>query len=623
MHPAAPPSSTYGFGDFVLDLQTGELRKNGIKLKIHGQPVQILEMLLERPGQLITREELQKKLWPSDTFVDFETSLNAAVRRLREALNDSADKPRYVETLARRGYRFIGEVERVEEPSAEHHGRSEARYVWIGAVSLALALAGLAGLAVYAFRQRAGVDASRSPIRSLAILPLENLTGDPAQEYFADGMTDALITELAQVHGLKVISRTSVMHYKGAKKTLPEIARDLNVDAVVEGTVGRSGNEVKITAQLIRASTDTHLWAASYARVQQDVLRLQSEVAQDVTRQISEQLVPVERRSGPKPEVNPEAYDAYLKGVFFLNKESPAEVRSAVRYFKGALEKDGNFAAAYSGLASCYVSLAFMTEMTSGEAYAAAKGAAEKAVSLDDNLDQAHTALAWTSLWAWDWAKAETEFARAIQLNPNSESAHIGHFHLLLVLGKTDESIQEESTVRLLDPLSANSLSVGLSSAYHRRRYEDGIVKARTAIELYPQVSIFHVLLSNMYAAQGKDELAVEEMLVAEEIDGCSPDRLATLRGAFKTAGPNGLRRKRIELNKVLAAKQSMTAYDIAIDYAALGDGDQAITWLGRALEVRDPKASLIGVEPIFDGIRSKPGFVGFLRRMKLDPRPS
>ncbi|HWY44463.1 MAG TPA: hypothetical protein VNX66_13270 [Candidatus Sulfotelmatobacter sp.] len=481
----------------------------------------------------------------------------------------------------------------------------------------AIAVIAVVSIAYLTTRSRAG--SAPSKIKSVVVLPLENFTGDPSQDYFVDGITDALITELAQVQGLRVISRTSAMHYRGARKTLPEISRELNVDAVVEGTVARSGDEVKITAQLIRASTDTHLWAGSYARVQSDILRLQAEVAREVARQISDQLAPIENKAGARPPVNPEAYEAYLKGLFFWNKESPEGARTAIRYFQGAIEKDRNFAAAYSRLASCYVSLAFMSEMSSSEAYAAAKEAVEKAVALDDNLDHAHTALAGIAMSDWDWTRAETEYKRALQLNPNSVNAHVGYFYLFLILGKLEEAAREERAAVASDPLSPHTLSISLSSAYYGRQYDDGLIKARTAIELYPQVSVFHVFLSDFYTAQGKDQLSAEEILLAEESGGASRERLAALKAANEMAGPIGLRRKRIELNKKLAAKQFMNAYDIAIDSAAVGDGDQAIAWLERALRARDAKISLIGVEPIFDNIRSDPRFVGLLRQMGLN----
>ena len=481
----------------------------------------------------------------------------------------------------------------------------------------AIAVLTLVAVIYVTTRSRAGSAPFR--IKSLVVLPLENLTGDPSEDYFVDGITDDLIAELAQVRGLKVISRTSAMHYRGTRKTLPEIARELNVDAAVEGTVARSGDQVKIAAQLIRASTDTHLWAGSYARVQSDILRLQGEVAREITRQISGQLVPVENKADARPPVNPEAYEAYLKGLFFSNKESPEGARSAIRYFQGAIEKDRNFAAAYSRLASCYVSLAFMSEMSSSEAYAAAKEAVEKAVALDDNLDHAHTALAGIAMSEWDWTRAETEYNRALELNPNSVNAHVGYFYLLLILGKSEEAAREERAAITSDPLSPHTLSISVSSAYYGRQYDDGLIQARTAIELYPQVSVFHVFLSNFYAAQGKSRPSAEEILLAEESGGASPERLAALKAANELAGPEGLRRKRIELNKKVAGRQSMNAYDLAIDSAAVGDGDQAIAWLERALRARDAKISLIGVEPIFDNIRSDPRFVGLLHQMGLN----
>jgi TolB-like protein/DNA-binding winged helix-turn-helix (wHTH) protein/tetratricopeptide (TPR) repeat protein len=667
------------FGVFVVDLRSGEVRKHGIRLKLQDQPFQVLALLLEHPGEVVTREELRQKLWPADTFVDFDTGLNSAIKKLRDVLGDSAGEPRYIETLPRRGYRLTAPVHSVvaafpltaskvtahaiqihpseigrtkisdadcsEESSLPTSSHPRGGFVQPNTIesftpplatvaktrrlqmtvgfALAITLAALAlGARLLVSAGRASRNLS-APIRSIAVLPLENLTGDPSQEYFSDGMTDALITELAQVRGLTVISRTSAMHYKGTKKTLPEIARELNVDGVVEGTVVRNDDEVKITAQLIRASTDTHLWTATYARVQQDILRLQAEVAREVTHQISGQLVPVDNTAESRPAVNPEAYDAYLKGLFYWNKESPDGVRTAIRYFKRAIEKDPNFAAAYSRLASCYASLAFMSEMPSNDAYAAAKEAADKAVALDDNLDHVHTALAWIALSDWNWTRAETEYKRALQLNPNSVNAHIGYFYFFLICGKLEEAAREERAATASDPLSIHTLSVGLSSAYHRRQYDEGLAKARTAIELYPQVSVFHVLLSNFYAAKGEGALSAQEILLAEETSGAPPERLAALRAANAMAGPKGLRRKRIELNKKVEAKQSMTAYDIAIDCAAVGDSDQALVWLETALRAHDSKISLIAVEPIFDNIRSDPRFVGLLHQMGLKPARS
>src|ERR1700686_1148977 len=370
MLPAEPTPRTLRFGLFELDLRSGELWKKGRKVPLGGQPIQILICLLERSGELVTREELRGKLWPADTYVNFEHGLNAAVKRLRRALNDSADNPRFVETLPRRGYRFLAPVESVradeyvpvvaeippaksdsvseEPPAAEDHHRVAPQ--WLLAwkkLGIALLLV-FAILTVWMLRPKN----SRSPvIQSLAVLPLENLSHDPSQDYFADGMTDELITELGQISGLRVISRTSAMTYKGARKALPQIARELNVDAVVEGTVLRSGNRVRITAQLIRASADKHLWAQSYEGELSDILALQKKVARAIADQIRIKLNPNERTGLNHPKaVNPEAYEAYLKGRYFWNKRTGEGLTKAADYFQQAIAKDPTYARAYTGL---------------------------------------------------------------------------------------------------------------------------------------------------------------------------------------------------------------------------------------------------------------------------------
>jgi TolB-like protein len=308
---------TIQFGVFDVNLRAGELRKRGIKIKLQEQPLQILQILLENPGQVVTREELQQRIWPADTFVDFDHGLNNAIRRLREALGDSADAPRYIETLARRGYRFIGSL-------------------------------------------CAGPASTPAPIRSLAVLPLENLSNDPQQEYFAEGLTEALITTLAKIGDLRVVSRTSTLQYKGVRKPLREIARELEVDVIVEGTVLRAGRRVRITAQLIDAPKETHLWAESYERHLRDVLTLQSEVAQAIAREIRVKLTPQERAHLGQPHpVDPEAYEAYLKGRYHWNRRSGEALPKAVESFRRAIAKDPTYAASYSGLADCFSSLGY------------------------------------------------------------------------------------------------------------------------------------------------------------------------------------------------------------------------------------------------------------------------
>src|ERR1700675_1300158 len=447
MGPAVPPPRAIRFGLFELNVRSGELRKQGRKIRLQGQPVHILICLLENPGELVTREELHRRLWPADTYVNFEHGLNAAVKRLRRALNDSADNPRFVETLPRRGYRFLAPVESVradeyvpvvaeippaksdsvseEPPAAEDHHRVAPQWL------LAWKKLGIALLLVFAILTVWMLRPKNSPspvIRSLAVLPLENLSGDPAQDYFSDGMTDELITELGQISELRVISRTSVMTYKGARKSLPQIARELNVEAVVEGTVLRSGEQVRITAQLIQAPADKHLWGQSYVGDVRETLALQRQVARAIAEEIRIELTPHERDVLKNVKtVNAEAYEAYLTGRYFWNKRTGDGLKRAVDYFKQAIEKDPNYAQAYTGLADSFALLGDWEYgvLAPTEAYPQAKAAATKALELDSNLGEAHISLAFSlDGFDWDFASAEREFRRGIELNPGYATVH-------------------------------------------------------------------------------------------------------------------------------------------------------------------------------------------------------
>jgi TolB-like protein/DNA-binding winged helix-turn-helix (wHTH) protein len=635
------------FGAFEINLQSGELRKNGMRLRLSGQPFQVLAVLVERPGEMVTREELQSKLWPADTFVDFEHGLNNAVARIREVLDDSPDTPRYVETIPRRGYRFIADVSSSvaarggqtssptgsgedaglpavapPTPSGAEPARSRlslgknVKLFLAGGLCLAVLLP--VALKISSWRKSRRGD-TPAQIQSIAVLPLENLSGDPSQEYFADGMTDALITKLAGIRGLRVISRTSTMLYKGKRKNLSDIARELDVDGVVEGTVARSNDQVRITAQLIYAPRDSHLWSASFTGSMRDVLELEDKVAGDIANQIGDNLGQRERDGLRKPRTtNLEAYDAYLKGVYSLNKQTPDDVSAAIRYFREAIEKDQEFAMAYARLSLSYEALSQTSEMPSAETYKPAKLAAQKAVALDDNLDQAHEVVAGiAAYYEWDWDKAEAEYKRAIQLNPNSATAHIAYSYLLQILGRSRESLEEERASKILDPVSLNALSISATNSYFRRQYDEGIVQARAAVALYP-ISNFHVLLSNFYTAKGQDQQSAKEILLAEESGGTTEEWMAALKKANEVGGLKGLRRKRIELNKKAARMAPSHAYDIAIDCAAVGDTEEALVWLERAFQARDIKVYLVGVEPIFDGLRSNPRFIHLVRQLGL-----
>jgi TolB-like protein/DNA-binding winged helix-turn-helix (wHTH) protein/Flp pilus assembly protein TadD len=627
------------FGVFELDLQAGELRKHGLRLRLQEQPFQVLAMLLLHHGDVVTREELQKKLWPADTFVDFDHGLNKAINKVRDALSDSAESPRFVETVSRRGYRFIAEVKVAEAPG---HGpgpinepqpkpevveqRDPATEIapleplrlspaWkISVLVLVLLISSLAAWRFY-FPSRP------SPvIRSLAVLPLESLSSDASQDYFADGMTDELISDLGQINALRVISRTSVMTYKHVRKPLPQIARELNVDAVVEGTVLRSGSKVRITAQLIEASSDKHLWSQSYEGELRDALALQNRVAKAIADQIQINLNPQEQAALKNVKaVNPQAYESYLKGRYFWNKRTADGLKAALTYFNQAIDQDPKYAPAYSGLADTYALLADWEYgvMTPKEALPKAKAAAIKALELDDTLGEAHNSLAFClDVFDWDFDSAGKEYRRAIELNPGYATAHQWYASHLIVLGRNDEAIAELRKAESLDPLSliisadlADFLIIGHS-------YDESIRESRKTIEMDPNFALAHNQLGQAYLQKQMDDDAVAELQKAVQLSGNSPTCMANLARAYVASG------KRSEASKLLGdlEKRSSSAYshasEIAAIYIALGDTDQAMNWLEKGYDQRFNPSVLL--RPGFDSLRSDPRFEGLLRRIGI-----
>jgi TolB-like protein/DNA-binding winged helix-turn-helix (wHTH) protein len=601
----------YRFGAFSVDARTGELTHAGKRTPLREQPLQLLLALLEQPGELVTREELVSRLWPVDTFVDFDRGLNKAINHLREALGDSAEQPHFIETFPRKGYRFIAPVTHDGQPSEEAAPESVARSsrarTWAVVLAATVACLGLViGLTVGRSRHWMATRSQPVPqISALAVIPLENLSRDPEQEYFADGMTDALITDLAKVSSLRVTSRASIIRYKGTKKSIKDIGRELNVDAVVEGTVTRSGNRVRITAQLIQVSTDMHLWAEAYQRDVSEILALQDEVATDIARRISVLVRPLDQ---PRL-VNPQAYGFYLKGRYLFYQYTSQGWRQAIENFNRAIESDPTFAPAYSGLADAYLVAGAYGSIPNQEALVRGKAAAEKALQLDDKLARAHYALATAYTWYdWDWAKAEMEFHRAIDLNPNDALGRNWYGGYLSVHGRHDEAIKEHERARELDPFSLIINANLARSLYWARRYDDAIVQARQTLQMDPR---FGIALFWLEGALRHKNLIKEAVALRQAIS--TPERARAIGQTFKTAGFQGLMRESGE-----EFKKGGALVEAARCYAQIREKNEALALLDNCYEHKCPSMVTLLAEPDFDVLHPEARFQSLVQKLGL-----
>lgn len=637
------PSERVRFGVFEADLRSGELRKHGIKIKLHHQPFQVLAMLLEHPGELVTREELKNKLWPLDTFVDFDVGLNSAVKKLRGALGDSAEIPRYVETLPRRGYRFVGSVSNIstsqveptsallepvvaEQPSVSNKGMTtevppvsaahSGWKIWATAGVLVALLVLLVGLNARGLRNRLLVRETPVHIRAIAVLPLENLSGDPAQDYFAEGMTDELITDLAQLNELRVISRTSVMRFKGTRTPLPQIARELHVDAIVEGSVVHVDTRVRVSAQLLDATTDRHLWAQTYERDLSDVLGLQRDLAKAIAGEIRIKLSPNESaRLESSRAINPLAHAAFLKSRYFTHNQRSSE--GALKSVESSLEAvriAPDWALAYSGLADSYIQAAFLAALPPNEVMPKAKVAARRALELDLDLSEAHVALGWIlSDFDYEYSASEREFKRAIELSPSSSYAHQGYADLLNGVGRPDEAISEIKLARQLDPVSFYiSRDVG-RILYDARRYDEALEALRQAADLNPASGVVYNWMSWAFDKKGMVAQSVEMDLKNEANRGASQEVLQQLREAYRVSGERGYLKKHVELIKD-------DPYEHALYIARLGETEKALQFLRQACEEHSGWLDMLKVDPELDNLRSDLRFTELLRRIKLSP---
>jgi TolB-like protein len=558
------------FGVFEADIEAGELRRSGVKVRLQEQPFQVLAALLERPGQVITRAELQKKIWIADTFVNFDCGLNKAVNRLRHALGDSADTPKFIETLPRRGYRFAAPVEQ--------------------------------------------------GISSLAVLPLDNLSGDPKQEYWADGMTDELITHLAKIRDLRVISRTSAMRFKNTTLPLGEIARQLGVGALIRGSVVVSDRKVRIRAQLINPFTDDHLWVDSYDRELGDVMTLQRQIAYAIACQIRSRLTPEEEAgfAGVR-SVNAEAYEAYLKGRFFWNKRTKADLERSFAYFRQAIAADAAYAAPYAGLADCYILMNVFGLSSPHVVCPKAREAAEKALELDEGLPEAHNSLAAVRhLYYWDWPGSEQEFRRALELDRNCAVAHHWYAVLLSLLQRHEEAIAQVLAARDLDPLSL-VVNAFVGFIYMKAgRHDRAIEACRQAIELDPNNPFGHWLLARGLDAGGKLDEALGQSHEAAKQSGNSLPYVSHLGYAYARVGDRLAACNALEQLTERSMTEYVSPFDFALIYSALDEKELAIEWLKKAFQERNSRLVAEFRGPVFGGLQFDTTFQDLTRRFGL-----
>ena len=565
------------FGAFEVDLRAGELRRQGRKLRLQEKPFQLLAALLEQPGEVVTRDELRLRLWPSDTFVDFDNGLNNAVAKLRSAVGDSAQSPKLIETLGRRGYRFIGAVDRVAAPAAQP-----------------------------------GAGHLDQRVRSLAVLPLANLSSDPEQEYFSDGMTDSLIAQLSGIRALRVISRQSVIRYRKSEKSLPEIGRELNVDAVIEGTVLRTGNRIRITAQLVHAASDEHLWAEQYERELSDVLVLQSEIARAVAQQVQITLTPQEAsRLEQVRRLAPEAYDDYLRGRYLWNRRTEDGLHRSLDYYKQAIVIEPRFALAHAAIAATYGPLGYLGFLPPHAVTPMMKAAALRSLELDPELADGFTALgACAAFHEWCWADAEKFFRQAIALNPSDSTAYLWYGAFLENMDRQPENLAARRRALELDPLNL-PINANLGRAlWYAGQHDEAVHQLRLTLDLEPTFVLARRYLGQIYlmGGQQRDGLA--------ELENTARD--GTLGHAYAVCGLEADARQIVSELEQASRERYVSQYEMALVFAGLGERDTALDCLERAFDARAVGLVTMKIDRRLAPLQSDPRFRRLLTQMNF-----
>ena len=641
----APQDGPVRFGAFELDTRTGELRKAGVRISLPEQPLQVLKALLDHHGNLVSREDLRQRLWPAETFVDFEHGLNAAVRRLRDALGDSADAPRFVETLPRRGYRFIAPVVRppagvepatppaglepqrsaIRTPDQTRAPRRQTR-AWVVALMAAVPLVSAAILLSAPYRSWLGASNPPDPTARflLAVLPFENLTGNPDQEYLGDGMTEELIGQLGRLDPsrLGVIARTSAMQFKKTAKRADRIGSELRVQYLVEGSVRTAGSRIRIAVQLIETSSESHIWTEQYEREAKDVVALQREIAEAITAEITTRLG-VTRSSrnaeARRHSTSSEAYTLYLRGRHHWLKNSAEELAKAKEYFLEAIEIDPSYALAYSGLADTYGSLGGHGFMPMHDAYRSAREAAQKALELDETLAEAQTSVAAVADdYDWNWAKGDRHYKRAVTLDPNYGTALRFYSFHLACMGQHEEALRLATRARDLDPVSADAWINLAVIHYFARRYDDATKALNEVLELDPAYGPAYVMLGRIDDAVGRPERGVEDLERAKVLQGPRPSVLTPYAYMLARAGRTREALTALEELRRIAKPRDPSPFRMGMIHMALGETDRAFDLLDKAFEARDWQMVLLKVEPAFDGLRSDPRFATLVERVGL-----
>ncbi len=604
------------FENFELDLGSGELRRDGTPLKLQPQPAKLLALLVSRPGEVITRNELAEQVWGSETFVDFEQGLNFAIRQIRTALGDDADQPRFVETLPKRGYRFIAPLKEVA-PEATGSVPTPRRSVRIP-IAIGSAVLLLVGAAAYWRVAHSRPPVAQRPI-VLAVLPFDDLSGDP-QAFLVDGLTEEMVARVTQIspEHLKVIARTSAMQYEHTKKSARQIGEELGADYVLENSIRHEGGRVRITSQLVRTADQTHLWAENYDRDTRELLPLESEVTSDIAEQIQGQLLPtvtVNRPANSRP-VDPEAHELYLKARYAFNQRSRESLQQSVAYFQQALAKQPDYAAAYAGLADAYNLTAYYGFDPTLETWSQAKIASNQALQLDNSLAAAHAALAYTEFTSQeDWATAEKEFRRALELDDNYVPAHQWYALYLAAVGRMDESLNQMRYAQKLDPLSA-AVRTGVAYMYYfARDYEQAVQQAKVALQLNSNSIAAHAVIGWTYTEQKKYPDAIQELQTAVRLSGGVTVYVCALARAYALSGNSREAEKMLGQLEAIQRQLRGAGSGIAATYLALGNSEKALRWLEQTAP-GDLQANWLRVDPAFDRLLQNPRFVAVVSRI-------